>query len=114
MGKTATVKHERRRAPRARKQVQLDITRDGDVATCLTEDVSTHGISCFFPHELALFTMYDVTLALSPEERLETTGVVVRNEPVNVNGQTLFRVALFFSRISPDDKQRLQEYLDHH
>ena len=114
MSKISTGKHERRRAPRARRQVQLDITRDGNVATCLTEDVSTHGISCLFPHELALFTMYDVTLALSAKDKLETTGVVVRNEPVVVDGQTLFRVALFFSRISPDDKDRLQEYLDHH
>lgn len=114
MGKQTVVQHERRRAPRSPQRVNVGIVREGRLATCQTEDISTHGIACLFPQELSLFTMYDVTLALSDRksDRLETTGVVVRTEPVEVDGRTQYRVALFFSRISPEDKERLQAFLD--
>ncbi len=117
MGKqTSVVQHERRRAPRAPERVSVGIVSDGRVATCQTEDISTHGIACLYPHELSLFTMYDVKLALSEKksDHLETTGVVVRAEPVEIDGRTQYRVALFFSRISPEDKDRLQQFIEAH
>jgi c-di-GMP-binding flagellar brake protein YcgR len=115
MSETKNTSTERRKVPRSKRKLRMGISHGGEQMTaCHTEDISNNGVSCLFPHELALFTMYDVTICVSDseEEVVSTTAVVVRSEPIQMAGNTLYRTALYFSRIEEEEKARIQKYID--
>lgn len=110
---------ERRLSPRGRLSLDCGIFDDNREVQCLTYDLSSRGLSCLLPREIPLFTKVRVVLQI-PEElegteadgshEIQCEGVVVRRERADEESPK-FKTAIFFSRINPNDADRLSEYV---
>lgn len=106
---------ERRRSPRVEKELPLKIrTEDGDLVT-QTKNISCSGVYCSVSRHIPAMTKLSVILLLpmksargSKAFKLQCTGVVVRVDQRFPEG---FNIAIFFSDISQQDKNKLSKYI---
>lgn len=111
---------ERRLSPRGKLRLDCGIIDDSNEVQCLTYDLSARGLSCLLPREIPLFTKVRVVLQIPDkqlvvEEEEETReiqceGVVVRRERADEENSK-YKTAIFFSRINPNDADRLSDYV---
>lgn len=111
---------ERERRAHARHSHRMEIEGSGPegvVASMVTSDLSLGGLHCVSSADFPEMTRLAVRLALPPRngdlaEPLEIEAVVVRREAlVPRNGAQHFELALFFTRLAPDDRARLAQFL---
>lgn len=114
---------ERRRFPRAATHIPIRFIQaaaNGEYET-RTYDLSGSGVACEVSCFLPLMAKLQLTLLLPAAnhdripKRIACEGAVVRVEPLPSapEGQTRFRVAIFFTDIAPDDRQRIVRYVEH-
>jgi len=117
---------ERRRSARVDAKVALKLSGAGtglpsDSVTTESINVGAEGIYCFVPHFVAPLTKLQVTMVLPVRakrsqvrnEVMNTEAVVVRCQPAGKEGHG-FRIACFFSSLSPEARAVLEEYVRQH
>lgn len=106
------VKEERRRFPRIKDEgLSLEV-KLGDFDTIThTLNISASGIYCKLNKEIPLMSRVRLVLVL-PGRRLEVDGVVVREHPVIIDGQTKhYDVAIFFDNLNEKDRETIADYV---
>lgn len=112
-------KKERRQHPRSQRGfADPRATVSGNVIRHV-DNISCSGVLCRMEKSLPLMEKLLVTIDLpghrSDESRfsLECEGVVVRSEPVECDqdGEE-YQVAIFFTRLTDDARQRIAEYVE--
>ncbi len=105
---------DKRHYPRARRGVKV---LHGDAAgTALlnhVDDISAAGVLCHTVQPVPLMTKIGMALELPKPcgHRIDAEGVVVRCEPDEL-GDDHFHVAILFTKISPEDAQAIEEFVD--
>ncbi|MDA0838738.1 MAG: PilZ domain-containing protein [Planctomycetota bacterium] len=117
---------ERRRAPRKDTRFTVrNIRHDGDdngghSEYCETRNVSRNGAYCLSEKPFPEFARIKITLEFSETgdeilENLDCEGVVVRADgAVNVNGKEMHAFALFFDRMSEEDRCKIDRFVEEH
>jgi len=117
---------ERRTAPRTQTRFLVrDIRHEAEEsparsAYCETSNISRNGAYCLSERPFPEFARIRVTLELcAPDskqcEDLLCEGVVVRSDgKVVIEGQELHAFAVFFDRMSEDDRQKIDCYVEQH
>lgn len=109
------VKVERRGAPRSVKDIEMKM-KLGELDTVIhTLNISASGAYCKIDKEMPLMSRVKLVIML-PEQgagnRIEVTGVIVREHPVVVDGKIQhYDVAIFFEDISRKDRDALTRYV---
>src|SRR5206468_1505604 len=113
--------NDKRRHPRVAHRIRVQ-SSSHEAVELETIDLSAGGLSCSTPAFLPLMTKLAVSMVLPEMRPAGTDGdghgtingeaVVVRTAPAApTDGQTSYRVALFFSRMDDEDRRRLHEFL---
>lgn len=112
---------ERRAHPRFPKQLEIQGTsQEGGIeARMVTSDLSEGGLHCVSAHDFPEMTRLAVRLMLpgrstngGSNHSLDVEAVVVRRQEYrSTNGETRFELALFFTRVEDEDRQRIARFL---
>ena len=111
---------ERRSFPRINEDGLSLKLNAGDFGTVThTLNISASGIYCKVDREIPLMSRVKLILMvpdLSKDEKiiksLEVSGVVVREHPVIINGETRhYDLAIFFEDLSPKDREIISNYI---
>lgn len=110
---------ERRRSPRVESCLSLHLTSADFDFAAETKNVSAGGAYCRVDRHLPFMAKLKVALVLPIQEAGETVprrirceAIVVRSESQIVdNGQERHYVALYFERMKPSDRLRLERYV---
>jgi len=112
--------NERRSFPRIQEEgISLKLNIGNFDAMTHTLNVSASGVYCKVDKEIPLMSRVKMALMipdLSKEDReiksLEVDGVVVREHPVIIDGQTKhYDVAIFFENLSPKNREMISKYV---
>ena len=112
----ARKKSERRRAPRARAAIPLEIRKERGVIKGRTRDISSTGAYCTLPLFVPLNTELSVSLVLPGDKkkpkRVNCHGIVVRNEPVEGGGRAGgYGMAICFTGIDSRTRREIADYV---
>lgn len=104
---------ERRKYPRSRRR--HEILADSHAGPALlnhVDNISASGVLCHTVDPIPLMTRIGLTLVLPKprEHKIEAEGVVVRCERDDV-GDDHFHVAIFFTRLKPEDREAIEDYV---
>lgn len=110
---------ERRSHPRIRTTFELQGGPGGEesMARMVASDLSLGGLYCLSTRDYAEMTQLSVRLELGPQSRyddaLELQAVVVRRKQLQSSstGQPRFELALFFTSLTEDQRERISRYL---
>ena len=106
---------ERRAAPRIAERIRFAITEGSTVLQAETKNLSTSGVYCLIDKFIAPMTKLAVefTLPHKPHAvKIQSTGVVVRIEPVvTANQQGQYLMAIFFSDLSVRDRESIAAFV---
>ena len=111
---------ERRGAPRVEDEALSLKLHTGDFNTITHSlNISSSGIYCKIDKEIPPMSRVKLILMVPdnskeavPSKRLEVDGVVVREHPVIIDGQTKhYDVAIFFDALSEDDRKAISDYI---
>jgi len=103
---------DRRRYPRSRRILSALVEDGGPGVLNHIDNISANGVLCHTRKPVPVMTRLSIALELPKpwQRRIECEGVVVRCEP-DERGDDHFRVAILYTRISPDDGQALAEFV---
>jgi hypothetical protein len=117
-------RNERRRAPRAPINVELELSGDavGGEGALLTEslNLSTEGVYCTSPRYIAPLTKLELTLMVPWEDAQGRTGkrgirceaVTVRSYPERESPNCKsYEVACYFTSMTEEDRETLRDFL---
>lgn len=105
---------ERRRHPRIRSRLPLELRRGGTFEIIETIDLSCIGANCRIHRPLPEMTRLQIILSLptgddgAPVDLVSCDGVVVRSER---RGDGDHRIAIFFDDIPDADKEKLARFI---
>ena len=111
---------ERRRFPRVDDQtLSLKVRLDDFDTMTHTLNISASGLYCKLSTEIPLMSRVKLMLMIPDPSRedkslktIEVDGVVVREHPVIINGQTKhYDAAIFFEDLSPKTKELISDYI---
>ena len=108
---------ERRRDPRVARRLTLTIADAREPVTTETKNVSRSGILCEVDRPIPLMEKVQISLELpgrfGASRRITCDGVVVRQErlPSNNGRPARYELAIFFTRMSPQHRRYLEEYV---
>lgn len=113
---------ERRAHARVDHQLEIEGTQhpDGAVARMVSHNLSTGGVCCTSSVDFPEMTRLAVRLMLPASdgpggdgEAVDAEAVVVRRRPLasSVGNDGKFELALFFTHVEDEHRERLQEYL---
>ena len=105
---------ERRRAPRAKARIPLELKKDKGVFEAKTMNISSSGAYCTLDKFIPLNTKLGVTLLIPGKKlkRVTCHGIVVRNEPEGLGAkETKYGVGLFFTDLGAKDRQEISSYV---
>lgn len=109
---------ERRSFPRLKYEGLSLKLRVGDFDSVThTLDISASGVYCKVDKEMPLMSRVRLVLMVpsknEPSTRdIEVDGIVVREHPVIINGETKhYDVAIFFENLSQKDREIISEYV---
>lgn len=103
---------ERRKALRVKKSFPFTIHSDEGEIVTQTKDISVSGAYCHVDKYMPLMTKLLITIGLSElKEDIQCEGVVVRIEEAVPTG---YNMAIFFTEISEENKEKLNRYLQKH
>ena len=104
---------ERRRAVRITERLPFKVGHRGYAIQAVTQNISTSGAMCWVEEEIPMMTQLDVALSLPGAFRarkVRMKGVVVRKEKDAETGR--FTLAIFFSDIQPQDRKKLEKFIE--
>ena len=114
---------ERRRLPRASTPLPIRILQSsfGELEAEII-NLSGSGVYCEIRRLVPLMAKVQLTLLLPSyarsraAHRIRCEGAVVRIEPTQftADGAARFRTAIFFTRLSDADRDRIVSYVEHH
>ena len=107
---------EKRQYPRVKSDLSLKIGVEGAKAITKAENISLSGVYCKVDSPIPLMSRIQIILLLPKSEKksqkIETTGVVVREHPVIISGKIIhYDVAIFFDSLSPRDRDLIAEHV---
>ncbi|NOG85959.1 MAG: PilZ domain-containing protein [Candidatus Scalindua sp. SCAELEC01] len=110
---------ENRKYPRIKKRLQFKIRTDDFVVVTESINLSCIGVSCQIKDKIPFMTRLKIVLRLpcSDEKKedicVECYGVVVRVEKVlsKSRGITEYHIAIFFSEIEEEEREKLSDYI---
>ncbi len=107
---------DRRRSIRVSEQLPFKIGHENYEIEVKTINVSEHGALCLVDKNVPLMTQLAVAIALPPENKKSKKGKIVRMKAVVVRREKdvasdRYFLALFFSSISPEDKETFNKFL---
>jgi len=103
---------ERRKTIRFKKSFPFTIRCDEGEILTQTKDISVSGAYCHVDKYMPLMTKLLITIGLpDTKEDLHCEGVVVRVEEAVPTG---YNMAIFFSEIAEEDREKLNRYLQKH
>jgi len=110
---------ERRRHPRYPVKIPIKTKSPaGEEITISAANISLTGVYCHSSHFIPEMTQMRLQVELpfsAGSEFISADGVVVRVEPDEPSPETEnYRFALFFTSISPEDREKLKHYLEEH
>lgn len=114
------VSEERRSEPRIHdEKLGLRLNIDGFDTVTHTLNISASGIYCKIDKEMPLMSRVKLVLMIPDEikdekttQHVELEGVVVREHPVIMNGETKhYDVAIFFDNLSSKNKEIISNYI---
>jgi hypothetical protein len=110
--------NERRRFPRAKKQLALKIKAEGFDFVTQTENVSCIGAYCSVNKHIPIMTRLSLILLLpmrsgekNTTAKIQCKGVVVRSESLP-DGR--HNIAIFFNEINERNKDKIAQYINQH
>ncbi len=117
---------DRRREPRVAAGFQGGLTQDGrsdlhgpETADRVSvKDISASGVCCHSDHELPEMSLVRLELLLPGEEGplaevpVRCAGAVVRSEPIPESTYPSWEVALYFTEISDQDRDRIRAFVE--
>lgn len=115
------VSAERRRFPRiADEGLSLNLKSDNFDTVTHTLNISASGVYCKIDKELPLMSRVNLRLMIpdvgegaKDTKTITVSGVVVREHPVIINGQTKhYDVAIFFDDLSKADRDIISAYIN--
>lgn len=103
---------ERRRYPRSKRFLQMVVDDSAPGVLNHVDNISEAGVLCHTVKPVALMTRIGVLIDLPKplEHRIETEGVVVRCDRDEL-GDDHFKIAIFFPRLSQEDKEAIQMFV---
>ncbi len=107
---------ERRRYQRSQRGLKLAIVDDnGPGVLNHIDNISETGVLCHTVKPLPLMARVGVMIDMPKpaEHRIEAEGIVVRCDPDEL-GDDHFLVAIFFTRLSDDDRDAVTEFVQMH
>jgi c-di-GMP-binding flagellar brake protein YcgR len=111
---------ERRRYPRASKNLAIKITdREADFVT-ETQNISCIGAYCHIDSYLPILTKLKISIVLpktretGPAQHIVCEGTVVRIEKGHDTLENFYHVAVYFNKISKGDMRLIDQYVKHH
>lgn len=112
---------DKRRHPRVAQRIRVRST-SREAVELETIDLSVGGFLCTAPAFLPPMTKLAVSLVLprpasasDDDRQVSGEAIVVRTEPSSqAHRGSVYRVALFFSRMEEPDRQKLQRFLTNH
>ncbi len=102
---------ERRRHPRVRGDFGLAIHGPDSSAKFEIKDISASGICCIADSELDEMALVQLELLLD-DDPVRCRGAVVRCEPLPDSKHPRYEVAVFFTEIDDDDRDRIVDYVE--
>jgi len=111
---------DRRKFPRVHDEdLSLELRLDDFDTVTHTLNISASGVYCKIPREIPLMSRVKIMLMIPTEmngapsiNTLEVTGVVVREHPVVIEGETRhYDAAIFFDDLSPADREMIALYI---
>jgi len=107
---------ERRAKKRLRADLKVAVLDLHVPSKVSTRDICAHGLSCFLPSPLSLFTKYRFQLFVPTEdddsEEIDGEGIVVRVEEVEREGENVFQTAFFFQNFDTGHVATLENFLE--
>jgi c-di-GMP-binding flagellar brake protein YcgR len=111
---------DRRRQPRASKQVPLSLKDAEPGIFNEVENISSSGVLCHTAKKLPLMSRVVMKIAIEmPDafsddtEAVACQGVVVRSEKRPDEKNNGYETAIFFTRMSETDRGKLERFVDH-
>ena len=103
---------DRRRYPRSKRCIPVINDNSGPGVLNHIDNISEAGVRCHTIKPVALMTRIGVVLDLPKpiNHRVDTEGVVVRCDPDEL-GDDHFKVAIFFPRLSDEDKEAIRKFV---
>jgi hypothetical protein len=111
---------EKRKYPRVQSDLSLKLRHDDSDIITKAENISISGVYCKSAKPIPLMSKIRILLLLpknrqdlKPTKKIETTGVVVREHPVIVEGKIMhYDVAIFFDSLSEKEKEQISEHVN--
>lgn len=102
---------DRRQHPRVRGDFILAVHGPDSSAKFEIKDVSASGICCLTDSELDEMTLVQLELLLD-DDPVQCRGAVVRCEPIPDSKHPRYEVAIFFTEIRDNDRDRIAGYVE--
>lgn len=105
---------ERRRYARSRRQLAVNLDHGGPGLLNHVDNISASGVLCHTVKPVPLMTKVSIVMELPKpiERRVEGEGIVVRCDP-HEQGDDHFKVAILFSRLSDDDREAVEKFVEY-
>lgn len=106
------ITHERRRAPRARADFPIHMTQRAKARPGSVVDISENGLCCTFPEAIREMTQVNIDLQLPDDSETHAIeGAVVRCEKRKNVSPPTYEVAVYFTGLEQDARQKLRDYV---
>ena len=110
---------ERRRHPRVCESVPCRVSVGSQSYSVQTKNISCGGALCLLSQMVVPMTKLQIVLELPaarglaalPMQRVECSGVVVRQDRLPMSQEPSFLTAIFFSEIKEEDRRRIGEFI---
>ena len=114
-------KNERRKYPRLKKNLPLEISKEDFNIVTEVENISCSGVYCQIDRFFPLMSKVEIVLLIPVQSRNKTItkkincgGVIVRSEPVILKDTDSAHnnVAIFFAEIKESDRNIIAQYIN--
>ena len=108
MSADKTIIREKRKNPRVKQEVPVELSLQEDVTTLngMTCDLSCVGAKILLDHPLTPQTQYSISLDL-PSGKQHLKGLVVRSEKV----KGMYEISLYFNDITMSSRRRINDFV---
>ncbi len=109
---------ERRRYPRVKTNLALEIDDRGSIIKSRVENISSSGVYCQTEKPISAMSKVMVSLFLPyPDgqkvdfDQVKFQGVVARSQPIIKRDSIIYSVAIYFSDITKKDKNKIVNFI---
>ncbi len=109
---------ERRRYPRVKTNLALEIDDGGSIIKSRVENISSSGVCCQLEKPISAMSKVMVSLFLPhPDgqkvdfDQVKCQGVVARSQPIVKRDSIVYSAAIYFSDITKKDKSKIVNFI---